>query len=168
MAVYKLGDVCSYIEGYTNPSINNKDFFGGNKINWMRVKDLKNGSSINKTELTLSNEGFNLIKNKNQIFKKGTIVWSKSGTVGNVGLLNINVCANRGILNILPKEKIHKKYLYYFLLKNKNKFQNLSTGAVLKHFYGPNLMNFKINLPSIKIQKQIIDIIEPYEKLFLN
>ena len=98
MAVYKLGDVCSYIEGYTNPSINNKDFFGGNKINWMRVKDLKNGSSINKTELTLSNEGFNLIKNKNQIFKKGTIVWSKSGTVGNVGLLNINVCANRGIL----------------------------------------------------------------------
>jgi hypothetical protein len=33
MAIYKLGDICNYVEGYTNPPINNEEFFGGNKIN---------------------------------------------------------------------------------------------------------------------------------------
>jgi type I restriction enzyme S subunit len=78
--------------------------------------------------------------------------------------LKINVCA-RGIFNILPKKNVYNQYLYYILLKNRNKFQRLATGAVIKHFSGSNFMNFQINLPNKKIQKQIIDIIEPIEKI---
>ncbi|MCR8613064.1 MAG: restriction endonuclease subunit S [Mycoplasma sp.] len=164
MAIYKLGEICDYVEGYVNPAINNSKYFNGNAINWIRVKDLKHGQIINETELTLSEEGFNLRKNDKQIFLKNSIVWSKSGTVGNVGILGKNACANRGILNIIPKDKIKKKYLYYFLYKNKNSFIRKATGAVLLHFYGPQLMNEKINLPSLEEQQKIIDIIKPIEE----
>jgi|GEM_PF-6090299 len=77
--------------------------------------------------------------------------------------------ANRGILNIKPNDKyIKNKYLFYFLCKNKNIYSSKGTGAVLKHFYGPNLMNEEINLPSIKTQDSVIGIIEPIEKLENN
>ena len=168
MFIYKLGEVYRYIEGYVNPPINNQKYFGQNIINWMRVKDLKHANFINTTELNLSKEGFDLRKNNKQIFKKGTIVWSKSGTIGNVGILDINVCANHGILNIIPKQKILKKYLFYFLIKNKHHFKNLATGAVLRHLYGPNLMEYKINLPYLKIQQQIINIIKPFHMKIIS
>ncbi|AOG60383.1 type I restriction enzyme, S subunit [Spiroplasma helicoides] len=165
MAIYKLKDVCTYMEGYVNPPINEKKYFGGNIISWMKVADFNHCGYVKTTTMSLSEEGYKLIKNKKQIFKKGSIVWSKSGSVGLTSILDIDVTANRGVLNIIPKEKILLKYLFYFLCINKSIFEKQSTGAVLKHFYGPNLLNTTIDLPEKKLQQKIIDIIEPFEVL---
>lgn len=35
---YKLGDVCSFQEGYVNPPQNYPEYFNGN-IKWLRVTD---------------------------------------------------------------------------------------------------------------------------------
>ncbi|MGL5268673.1 MAG: restriction endonuclease subunit S [Spiroplasma sp.] len=169
MAIYKLKEVSNYIEGYVNPPINESIFFSRDGIPWIKVSELIHGSYVNSSKFHLSEEGIKLAKNSSQIFKKGTIVWSKSGTIGVTSILNIDAMGNRGILNIKPiPSKILNKYLFYFLCKNKENFAQKGTGAVLKHFYGPNLMNENINLPSLIEQQQIIDIIEPNEKLFLK
>ena len=169
MIINKLSNICSYTEGYVNPEITNENYFSENGMPWLKVADLVHGENIYFTKYHLSPLGESLAKNENQIFKKGTIVWSKSGSIGLTSILQINVMANRGILNIKPNNKyVKNKYLFYFLYKNKNIFSSKGTGIVLKHFYGPNLMNEEINLPNIKMQNQIIDIIEQNETLFLK
>ncbi|MDQ7982887.1 MAG: restriction endonuclease subunit S [Spiroplasma sp.] len=169
MAIYKLGDICNYVEGYVNPEIANEDYFDSTGTPWLKVADLIHGSNIYSTKTYLSTLGKSLAKHENQLFKKDSIVWSKSGSIGVTSILGIDAMANRGILNIKPNTKyIKNKYLFYFLCKNKTIFSNKGFGAVLKHFYGPNLMNEKINLPLLKKQQSIIDIIEPIEKLFLK
>ncbi|MCL8209777.1 hypothetical protein LT318_00338 [Spiroplasma sp. JKS002670] len=169
MFIIKLGKICSYTEGYVNPEISNEKYFSSIGMPWLKVADLIHGSNIYSTKHYLSKLGQSLAKNNTQLFKKETIVWSKSGSIGITSILKIDVMANRGILNIKPNDKyIKNKYLFYFLCKNKNIYSSKGTGAVLKHFYGPNLMNEEINLPSIKTQDSVIGIIERNEKLFLK
>ena len=165
MAIYKLGDVCTYVEGYVSPPINNEKYFG-NLISWMKVRDLKHATYINKTQHSLSKYGISLIKKENQIFRKGSIVWSKDASIGNCAILNIDLCG-RGILNIIPNDKIKNKYLFYYLIKNKEYFKKNATGAVIQHISGTFLMKTRIELPNISDQQKIIDIIEPKEKLYL-
>ncbi len=166
MAIYKLGEICTYTEGYVNPPVNDKSNFSKDGLPWLKVSELNNGSYLTESRFSLSNKVVKEIKNENQIFKKGTIVWSKSGSVGITSILGFDATANRGILNIIPDEEmILNKFLFYFLIKNKDRYSELSTGAVLKHFYGPNLMNEIIDLPNLKEQRIIIDIIEPIEEL---
>ncbi len=166
MAIYKLGQICSYIEGYVNPKISDSDNFSTSGHPWLKVSELKHGGIITNSEYHLSDYAYNEIRNENQIFKKGSIVWSKSGTVGITSILGIDASANRGVLNIIPDEKfILKKYLFYFLIMKKDIFSNKATGAVIQHFYGPNLMAENILLPPLSEQQKIIDIIEPIESL---
>ncbi len=168
MAIYRLGDVATYVEGYVNPQISDPSNFGEGIIGWLKVADLNHGNIVCRTEMTLSNKSFDMIKKSNQIFKKGSIVWSKSGSVGLCSLLGIDVTANRGILNIIPNQNIENKYLYFCLLKKKDYFSHIATGAVLKHLYGPKLMETMVDVPDIGKQQEIIDIIERDEELFLK
>ncbi len=166
MAIYKLGEICKYIEGYTNPLVNDPNNFSKEGLAWLKVSEIKHGETIRSSSFHLSNKSISEIKNDSQIFKKGSIVWSKSGTVGLVSILGIEATANRGILNLMPNEEyIMKKYLFYLLISMKDVFQKDATGAVLKHLYGPELMKYKINVPQIYDQQKIIDIIEPIEIL---
>ncbi len=167
MAIYKLKDVCEYIEGYVNPIVGDtSNFVNENGMPWLKVSELKHGSKIYHSKFLLSKKAVSEIKKQNQIFKKGTIVWSKSGSIGITSLLGMDATANRGIINIIPMKNILNKYLFYYLLSNKDYFSSKGSGGVLKHLYGPKLMEEEIFLPSIDEQQKIIDIIEPHEDLF--
>ena len=60
-----------------------------------------------------------------------------------------------------------KKYLYYYLL-DKTKWSKIINGTTRPATKISDWKKLKINLPSLKTQKQIIDIIEPIEKLELT
>jgi type I restriction enzyme S subunit len=54
---YMLKDLCSFQEGYVNPSKEHAKYFDGN-IKWLRANDV-NGGFILNTSRTLTEEGFN-------------------------------------------------------------------------------------------------------------
>ena len=67
--------------------------------------------------------------------------------------------------NIVKNDITFNKYLHFAFIKNEKKINNLAVGSVLKKANMNILYEFKIKLPDIKTQQQIIDIIEPFEKM---
>jgi type I restriction enzyme, S subunit len=61
---------------------------------------------------------------------------------------------------IKPNNKIHGKYLYYFLEKYLEKLRELSIGGVIKYIKLGNLTEAKIPLPSLDQQKKIAAILD--------
>ena len=105
---YSLKDLCSFQEGYVNPSQEYTKYFDGN-VKWLRANDV-NGGFILNTSRKLTEEGFNSAGTSALLFKPQTIVITKSGTIGRLGILCDYMCGNRAVINIKPKEDTLKKY----------------------------------------------------------
>ena len=147
MAVYKLEDIAIIKSGGDLPKI-----FSLNKTKINKFLVLGNG--INKKSI--------LGYSNNWKINKNNITISARGTIGHVQWIKENFTPCIRLIVILGNEDIVlKKYLYYKLLRLKFPY----TGAVQKQLTKPIVSKIKIKIPNLKTQKQIIDIIEPIEKM---
>lgn len=145
---YSLKDMCSFQEGYVNPSQENAKYFDGN-VKWLRANDV-NGGFISNTSRTLTEEGFNSAGTSALLFCPQTIVITKSGTIGRLGILCDYMCGNRAVINIKPKEEENLP-LIFFLLKSKyNELVDLAVGSAQANLYVPILASLRISLPDKK------------------
>ena len=158
----KLGSICDFQEGYVNPSQTNPKYFEGN-IKWLRANDLNN-SNIYNTSRTLTQEGFDSAGKSALLFKPDTIVISKSGTIGRLGILKDYMCGNRAIINIEPKEDQNTLFIFYLLKSFQKHFEDFAVGSVQKNLYVPILSNIKFEIPSIKTQNNIVKIMNSIDK----
>ena len=154
MAIYKLEDI-AIIKNGTTPSTKNKNlwlkeipFFGPSDLNNMKPKRY-------------------ITKNINNLKRPGTTLISSTATIGNIGFLKIESWFNQQITSIEPNNNfLLDKYLYYYFLKNSKKIKNMKDGGSIFTILKISVFkNWKFFLPSLKTQKQIIDIIEPFEKI---
>ena len=163
----KLKDCCSFQEGYVNPSQSHPEYFGGS-IKWIRAVDLNNANVYNTTR-TLSEIGFQSAGKSALLFEPNTIVISKSGTIGRLGIIKDYMCGNRATINIKPKENIDLTYLFYFLRSKQKEFEDLAVGSVQKNLYVSILESIEISLPSLPLQRKIVSIIKDIgDKIELN
>ena len=158
----KLGAICKFQEGYVNPSQTNPKYFEGN-IKWLRANDLNN-SNIYDTSRTLTQEGFDSAGKSALLFKPNTIVISKSGTIGRLGILKDYMCGNRAIINIQPNENQNVLFIFYLLKSFQKHFEDFAVGSVQKNLYVPILANIKFQIPSIKTQNNIVKILHSIDK----
>ena len=149
----KLKDCCYFKEGYVNPPQTHPEYFDGD-IKWIRAVDL-NDSYVHTTSRTLSQIGFESAKKSAYLFPPDSIVISKSGTIGRLGIIKDYMCGNRATINIRPKENINLFYLFYFLRSKQREFANLAVGSVQKNLYISILEEIEIDLPSLQDQKRI-------------
>ena len=128
----RLGDVCNFQEGYVNPSQSEKKYFGGS-IKWLRASDLNEGF-VYDTERKLSEEGFKSAGKSAILFKPNSIAISKSGSIGNLGILKDYMCGNRAVINIDPiYNKADTMYIFYFLKYNKKRLIKSAGGSIQKN-----------------------------------
>ena len=163
----KLKDCCYFKEGYVNPPQTYPEYFDGD-IKWIRAVDL-NDSYVYTTSRTLSQIGFESAKKSAYLFPPDSIVISKSGTIGRLGIIKDYMCGNRATINIQPKENINLFYLFYFLRSKQREFANLAVGSVQKNLYISILEEIEIDLPSLQDQKRIAVILSSLDdKIELN
>ena len=163
----KLKDCCYFKEGYVNPPQTYPEYFDGD-IKWIRAVDL-NDSYVYTTSRTLSQIGFESAKKSAYLFPPDSIVISKSGTIGRLGIIKDYMCGNRATINIQPKENINLFYLFYFLRSKQREFANLAVGSVQKNLYISILEEIEIDLPSLQDQKRIAVILSSLDdKVELN
>lgn len=148
-----LGTCCNFQEGYVNPSQKNPEYFDGD-IKWIRAIDL-NDSYVYETSRTITAEGFNSAGKSALLFKPNTIVISKSGTVGRLGIIKDYMCGNRATINIIPYENVSMKFIFYVLKYHQRHFSDMAVGSVQKNLYVSILENLEIPLPPIDIQNKI-------------
>jgi type I restriction enzyme S subunit len=145
---YILKDLCSFQEGYVNPSKEHAKYFDGN-VKWLRANDV-NGGFILNTSRKLTEEGFNSAGSSALLFSPQTIVITKSGTIGRLGILCDYMCGNRAVINIKPKEDYNLPLIFFFLKSKYDELVDMAVGSAQKNLYVPTLATMKISLPDNK------------------
>ncbi len=96
-----------------------------------------------------------------------TVTVVKYGTAGFVNYINQAFWANDVCYCIKPNSEISlsSKYLYYSLKNKQKEIQNLAIDAIPAHLQTDSIKRFKIPVPPLEIQQEIVNILDTYSEL---
>jgi len=157
----KIGDLAEVITGGT-PSTRKNEYWDNGTIPWLPSGECQD-KEINSASKFITEEGM-----KNSVAKlmpKSTVVIALTGaTTGKTGILNIEATANQSVTGIVPNNKFIPKYIFYYLRSIREKILNDSYGGAQKHISQGYVKDIEVLLPSLEIQKKIVNILEKAEK----
>lgn len=168
----KLGDIVKEV----NIGINPRKFFRLNPIDatgfYVTVRELNGILGVKRYDKTdlINDEAVKIINNRAHI-EKGDILFSNTGTVGKMALVNetpTNWGVNEGIYIIKPiQQKILSKFLYYYLDSSHayNNYSSKFTGSTLKHVTQKALISISIPVPPLEVQCEIVHILDNFTLL---
>lgn len=136
-------------------------FFYGNYIPWLTVGEVTKDESIylDNTDTCLTELGCKL----SRVFKKGTLVITNSGaTLGVPKILNIDVCANDGIVAFNQlSSSVNSIFAYYFLKSNTQRLrEELRQGGTQPNLNTELIKSIVCPIPPVEEQIQIVDFID--------
>ena len=159
--ISEVGELFEVVTG-TTPSTKDTDYWNGGNINWFTPLDLSklNGRlSIKESERKITAKA---LKEYNlTLMPPGSIILSTRAPVGYVAVLEREGTFNQGCKGLIPKDKenVHSLFYSYYLLSQKQKLENLSSGSTFKELSKTMLENFKIPLPHIEEQRAIAGVL---------
>lgn len=87
-----------------------------------------------------------------------TILIARSGSCGSVNKFNTNcLMGSYGFFLNKKNEDYNNEYIYQYLKFYQTNIENLARGTAVKNLNREKLYNFKIPLPSLEVQQQIVD-----------
>ncbi|MGE8721933.1 restriction endonuclease subunit S [Leptospira terpstrae] len=141
--------------GFTNPMPDAE--FGPWKIT---AKDVIDGEINFETARKTTLSAFkNDLTDKSRP-KVGDVLLTKDGTLGRLALVDReDICVNQSVAVLRPNKKILPEYLFYLLSSPKYQTQMIgdSDGSVIKHIYITRVGKMIVEIPSINIQRKIVD-----------
>jgi len=140
---------------------NDPRFYGGN-FPFIQTGDISEANGIiRKYSQTLNEDGFKISK----LFKKGTIVISIAGNIGDVGILDFDSCFPDSIVGIKANsEKTNHLFLMYLLQKFKSGLDSIAPRSTQKNINLGILETFKLPLPSLPEQQKIAGILSTVDE----
>jgi len=149
--------------GFTNPMPHTRDG------PWLiTAKDIKNGSINYETAGKTSWKAFNEELTDKSRPKKGTVLITKDGTLGEVAIVDKDdICINQSVASIESNEKILPEFLVLSLQSPSIKkiIDVTSQSTTIRHISITDLAIWKFLLPNITEQKQIASIISKVYEL---
>jgi len=151
----KVQDVAKLINGYAFKSnLFNEDKKG---LPLIRIRDLQNSKS---------NTYYSGDYKEDYLVAKGDFLMGMDGEFkiyewkGEMSLLNQRVCK-------LTKfsEKIIPRYIFYLIQESLQLIEDTTPFVTVKHISSNKILNIKIPVPPIQIQKEIVEILEQAERL---
>lgn len=128
----------------------------------IKIREMKNG--IGKD--TPRNKG-GRIHNK-YLVKKGDILFSWSASLEVIIWQGIDGWLNQHLFKVTPIEKYSREFVYQALLYCLEEFNNLTTGATMKHIKRQELDYVKIAIPNGDILLNFDNLIQPIQNQILN
>lgn len=132
------------------------------------VCEFQNGSPLNKSKFIIGNylvigSGKTPIGNHNTYnINENTIICATSGNAGLISIYN-NKCWITDAIAIIPNNELVNKYLYYYLKNIEINIQNTARGIGQQHVNENILSKFKIPIPPLDKQKEVVDMMEVME-----
>lgn len=71
-------------------------------------------------------------------------------------------CADSFTVDVKNKNKLDKRYLYYFLLNKQNYIYSRKQGAGIPHVHGKDIARLQIPLPPLAVQREIVRILDKF------
>ena len=161
-----LGNYIEIIGGGT-PKTSNSDFWGGD-IPWLSVVDFGGDRRwVGSAEKHITQLG--LQGSSTKLLRRGDIIISARGTVGELAQLKMPMAFNQSCYGIRAREGVEQDFLYYLLKSSIADLQRQSHGGVFSTITRETFRRIKIEMPDLETQKQIANILGTIdEKIELN
>jgi type I restriction enzyme S subunit len=134
-----------------------------------------NGNNLEDGRIILKNETKRISKQEYLKIKKNltdrTIFIGINGTLGNLAFYNNEkVALGKSACYLNINNDINKLFIYYSLksLYFQNYAELFATGATIKNLSLKAIRNYKFNLPQLKIQNKIANLLSNYDNLIQN
>jgi len=152
-----LGDIAKMSSGGT-PKSTVPEYYGGD-MPWVSISDMtKNGKYIFKTEKKLTQSGLENCSVK--IYPKGTILYAMYASIGACGIAGTEMSSSQAILGIISnKKELDGMFLYFYLTHLRDKIKLQGQQGAQSNLNAGMVKDFKINLPNIKEQSAIVNIL---------
>ena len=158
----KLGDICEIVTGST-PSTLKQEYWDGS-FYWVTPAEISDGDYyIERTQRKLTEAGISSAGLR--IMPVGTVLLSSRAPIGKVAITAVEMACNQGFKNLICEEKIHNRFLYYFLKNNKHYLNSLGRGATFKEISKSIVCEIEIPLPPLEEQKRIANILDKASNL---
>jgi len=147
----KLDEVAETSSGGT-PSRGNKGLYGG-EIPWIKSGELPDGEI---TEVGESITQLGLDNSSAKLLPAGTLVIAMYGaTVGKLGILTFPAATNQAVCAIVPSERLHRDYLFYWLLMIRSRLIDKSFGGAQPNISQTVIRDLEIPLIEVEEQARI-------------
>ena len=164
----KLSDLGEIVGGGT-PSTKNESYYGGH-IAWITPKDLSTlrGRFISRGERNITIEG--LKNSAARLLPPNSILFTSRAPIGYVAIAKNEVCTNQGFKSIVPNENADYLFLYYLLVYNRKRIENMGSGTTFKEVSGSVMKEITVSVPTdIEEQRAIARILGSlYDKIENN
>ncbi len=163
---FNLAEITEIIGGGT-PRTNVNEYWNGS-IPWISVVDFVGDKKyIFRTEKSITQLG--LENSSTRILKKGQIVISARGTVGELAILGKDMAFNQSCYGLSSKAMTSNEFLYYLLKYNIEQIRRKTNGAVFDTITRETFDHIEINLPPLPTQRRIAEILSALDdKIELN
>lgn len=153
----KLGDVCTIVSG-TTPKTSVSEYWDGD-INWITPAELNEDTVvINESKRKITKAGVNSCGLSP--FPAGTVILSSRAPIGKTAMAGTEMYCNQGFKSLICSDKIHNKYLFWFLRSKTEMLNSLGRGATFKEISKSIVENIEIPLPDISEQRRIADTLD--------
>lgn len=155
----QLGNIADIYNGGT-PSTEREEYWNGD-IYWATLADTKN-KYLYSTQRRITKEG---LEHCNAvILPVNTVLFSSRATIGEVSVAKVPVSTNQGYKNFVCNEnKLYYEYLYYILRHEVKNIKLLAGGMTYPEINKAMISEYKIPLPSLDKQQEIISQIQEIE-----
>jgi len=163
---YKLSELFDIIGGGT-PKTSVADYWNGD-IPWLSVVDFGGGNKyVFDTEKKISLKG--LQNSSTKILKKGQLIISARGTVGEIAMLKKEMAFNQSCYGLNAKDNTSNNFLYYLIKQNIIELKSKTHGAVFDTITRETFNHIEISLPPKETQTRIAQILSSLDnKIELN
>lgn len=164
----KLRDVCEISRGGSPRPIQNYKTRKEGGVPWVMIGDAKDAyKHIEETKEFIINDGVQ----RSRMVKSGDLIMSNSMTVGKPFVLRIDGCIHDGWLLLKPdNDKLGKEFLFYLLNtpENQDKLRKQARGSVVKNLNIDRVGDFKIPIPELKKQREILSKVNKIEPTLIK
>ena len=162
----KIGDVVEFTNGYAFKS---KDLISNIQEGYLPIIKIGNFNMDGKVDLSKVQYHKYEDKYNKYLIKEGDILVAMTGaTSGKTAISHLdNLLLNQRVGIIRNRDLVNSEYLKYFLFSNVfyDYCQNNSGGGAQGNVSPRKILDFKIPLPPLEIQKEIVEELEQYQKI---
>jgi len=156
---------CTEIVSGATPSTSESAYWDGD-ICWATPKDLSELDSayISDTPRKITRSG--LQSCAATVLPPESVLFSSRAPIGHVAINTVPMATNQGFKSFVPKrERVHAKFLYHWLRRNRPYLESLGNGATFKEVSKAVVAQIEIALPPLPEQRRIAEILDKADAL---